>query len=45
MHIFPHTQLSAPDTGVATIAIIASQQQSIVGDHGRYSGTSRGLAI
>lgn len=45
MHIFPYTQLSAPDTGVATIAIIASQQQSIVNDHGRYSATSRGLVI
>ncbi len=45
MHIFPHTRLSAPETGVATIAIIASQQQSIIGDHGRVSGTARGLVI
>jgi len=45
MHIFPYTALSAPDTGVATIAIIASQQQSIVGDHGRYGASARGLVF
>lgn len=45
MHIFPYVEQSAPDTGVATIAIIASQQQSIMGDHGRYSASARGLVI
>lgn len=45
MHIFPYTQLYAPETGIATIAIIASQQQSIVNDHGRVSASARGLVF
>lgn len=45
MHIFPYTQLYAPETGIATIAIIASQQQSIANDHGRVSASARGLVF
>lgn len=45
MHFFPYTQLYAPETGIATIAIIASQQQSIVNDHGRVSASARGLVF
>jgi hypothetical protein len=41
LHMFPYSEQSAPITGVATVAIIASQQQSIIGDHGRVSQTSR----
>jgi hypothetical protein len=43
MHFMPYTALYAPETGVATIAIIASEQQSISGDYGRASLTRRSL--
>ncbi|MFN7400993.1 MAG: hypothetical protein ACK5R4_01500 [Alphaproteobacteria bacterium] len=39
-HIFPYSQLHAPETGIATIAIIESRHQSITGDHGRVRMTT-----
>jgi hypothetical protein len=40
LHIFPYSQLYAPETGIATVAIIESRHQSITGDHGRARMTS-----
>jgi hypothetical protein len=34
-HVFPYSQRYAPETGIATVAVIESRHQSITGDHGR----------
>ena len=34
-HIMPFSRLYAPETGIATVAVIESRHQSISGDHGR----------
>ncbi len=34
-HLFPFSQLYAPETGIATVAMIESRHQSITGDHAR----------